>query len=187
MVDVNKDILIDSLHEDINAGIKHMKMEMRKFIRHIRNTPTPEYLTSSSSQFSAKLTLHSIIQDATSSLKTSIATMFNKNVDSRPVHSHWLIFHIAESLALQTIDISSRRHFFHIPTNSGFLVVYLDEKIMVNGRQIIYLCLTENANVNSDENSKPMIVELFRRGAGLQDPDHVSLRCSIYNNISRFV
>ena len=139
----------------------------------------------SSGFFSAKMTVHSIIEYVRKHLQSTLTTMFYSpglSPPEQPLTSTWLVVHVAQMLCTQVHNLS-QRHFFHIPRGDSFDVVYLDENIMINGRQIIYLCVAPM----SDENMEPGRVELFRRGAGLEEPDMSFLEHRIIECMSQML
>ena len=166
---------INSIKDGVKASLDNMRDDVDRFINSILNIQTPGYLAIATSQFSARLSLDCIIEDAKSSIKTMIATIFERVTVPRPVYSPWLILHIAEVMSGQMGNLA-QRHFFHIPASTGFLVVYLDERMMVNGRQIVYLCCALSNNEEEEENVEPNSVELFRRGVGMEEPDQENVK-----------
>ena len=176
---------VNDVQSDIESSLNHVKTRMCQFLRGYHRYPMPSYLTSSPAMFSVKLTVASIIHDIENLLKTALSTMFDRSSRApvnNPLVSRWLLVHISDMLCSQVHDLS-RRHFFHIPSPRGdFDVVFLDEQMMVNGRQIIYLCVGI-----SDENEEPARIELFRRGVGLEDPDRASLQNKIITHLSHMV
>ena len=171
----------DAVHE----GLDYVKHDIRQFLRGLRRRPVPDYLMTSSGFFSAKMTVHSIIEDVRKLLKSALTTMFYRpglSPPEQPLTSTWLVVHIAQILCTQVHNLS-QRHFFHIPRGDSFDVVFLDENMTINGRQIIYICVAPM----SDENMEPMRVELFRRGAGLEEPDRSHLEHRIIEHLSRML
>ncbi len=180
---VRNQAVVDILTE-IEANLNGVKDEMRQFLRSCHRYPMPEYLMTSSALFSAKMTLASIVKDAQRFLKTALATMFfrsNRPPVERPMINQWLVLHIADILSKQYRDFSCR-NFFHVPSSTGYDVVYLDEHMMLNGRQIIYLCVASM----QDENMAPSRFELFHRGPGLEDPDESHVRDRIIGQLYDF-
>ena len=165
--------VVDLIQTDMATGIDRIKVEICQFVGSFMTIPN--HLQFPLSQLSAQMVILSILEDTLSILKTSIATMFGSRRISRPKHSSWLIRHVAEMLSTQFDDISLC-HVFHIPVRTGFLQVYLNERIMINGRKAVYLCCKE-LNSITDENCEPLVFELFRCGAGLHDPngDYIKL------------
>lgn len=165
---------VSDIETEIETKLNAVKSELHRFLRSCHRYPTPQYLTTPSALFSAKMTISSIIVDAMRCLKTTLATIFfrsSRGPVERPMTSPWLIFHIADILAAEYRDFS-HRNFFHVPTSTGYDVVYLDDHMLVNGRQTIYLCITPM----QDENIEPSRIELFRRGHNLEDPDQEDVR-----------
>jgi len=152
----------DAVHERLD----HVKHDICQFLSGFHRCPLPDYLMTPSGFFSAKMTVHSIIEDVRKLLQSALTTMFYRpglSPPEQPLTSTWLVVHIAQILCTQ-VHNPSQRHFFHIPRGDSFDVVFLDEN-MVNGRQIIYLCVAPM----SDENVEPARVELFCRG--LEEPE----------------
>ena len=173
------------MEDAVYEGLDHVKYDIRQFLRGFRRRPVPVYLMMSSGLFSAKMAVHSIIEDVRKLLQSAIATMFYRpGLPSleQPLTSMWLVVHVAQMLCTQVHDIS-QRHFFHIPRTDSFDVVYLDDNMTINGRQIIYLCVTPM----SDENVEPARVELFRRGPGLEEPDRSLLEQRMIDYLSRLL
>ena len=176
--------VVNDITSEIEASLNHVKTRMRQFLRGYHRYPMPVYLTTSSALFSAKHAIASIINDIENLLKTTLSTMFDRSsrVAETPLISRWLLVHITEVLCYQVHDLS-RRHVFHVPSSrGGFDVVFLDDKMMMNGRQIIYLCVGI-----AEENEEPARIELFRRGVGLEDPDRGSLQNKIITHLSRML
>lgn len=171
------------MEDAVNEGLDHVKSDIIQVLRGFRRRPAPDYLMLSSGLFSAKMTVHSIIEDVRKHLQSAITTMFYRPglppLEQPPLTSMWLVVHVAQMLCTQVHDLS-HRHFFHIPRHDSFDVVYLDENMMINGRQIIYLCVAPMSN----ENVEPARVELFRRGAGFEEPDRSSLEQMIIGYLS---
>lgn len=181
---VNNRAVIE-IEDTVHEGLAFVKSDIRQFLRGFRRRPVADYLMVSSGVFSAKMTVHSIIEDMRKLLQSTIATMFYRPglpPLEQPLTSVWLVVHVAQMLCTQVHDLS-QRHFFHIPRGDSFNVVYLDENMMINGRQIIYLCVAPM----SDENVELMRVELFRRGIGLEEPDLSSLEHRIIGHLSRIL
>ena len=171
----------DAVHE----GLDYVKHDIRQFLSGFRQYPVADYLMTSPGFFSAKMTVHSIMEDARKLLRSVLTTMFYRpglSPPEQPLTSTWLVVHIAQILCTQIHDLS-QRHFFHVPRDGNFDVVYLDENMMINGRQIIYLCVAPM----SDENMEPARVELFRRGAGLEEPERSFLEHRIIECLSQML
>lgn len=171
----------DAVHE----GLDYVKHDIRQLLRGFRRRPVPEYLMTSSGLFSAKMTVHSIIEDVRILLQSALTTMFYRpglSPPEQPLTSTWLVIHIAQILCTQVHNLS-QQHFFHIPRGDSFDVVYLDENMMINGRQIIYLCVAPM----SDENMEPVRVELFRRGVGIEEPERSFLEHRIIECLSQML
>jgi len=171
----------DAVHE----ALDYVNDDVRQFLHGFRRRPLPDYLMTSSAFFSAKMTVHSIIEDVRKLLRSALTTMFYRpglSPPEQPLTSRWLMVHIAQILYTQVHDLS-QRHFFHVPRDGSFDVVYLDENMMMNGRQIIYLCVAPM----SDENMEPARMELFRRGTGLEDPERSFLEQRIIECLSQML
>lgn len=177
--------VVREIQEDIESALDAVKIDIGHFLRGFHLYPTPSYLMVSSAMFSAKMTVGCIVNDVLKLLKTTLTTIFFRPSCpplEEPLIPVWLLLHVAETLCTQVHDLSNR-HVFHVPSRNGFDVVYLDENVMVNGRQIIYLCIA----TLSDENEEPAQIELFRRGVGLEEPDRFFLQDKIMTHLSNFL
>ena len=177
--------VVREIQEDVESALDAVKIDIGHFLRGFHRYPTPSYLAVSSAMFSAKMTVGCIVHDVLKLLKTTLTTIFFRPscapLEEPPIPA-WLLLHVAETLCARVHDLSNR-HVFHIPSRDGFHMVYLDENIMVNGRQIIYLCIA----TMSDENEEPEQIELFRRGVGLEEPDRFSLQDKIMTHLTNTV
>lgn len=181
---VNNRQVVD-MEDAVREGLDYVKHDIRQFLRGFRRYPVADYLMASSGFFSAKMTVHAIIEDVRKILRSALTTIFYRpglSPPEQPLTSSWLVVHIAQILCAQVHDLS-QQHFFHVPCDGSFYVVYLDENMMINSRQIIYLCVAQM----SDENMEPARVELFRRGTGLEEPERSFVEHRIIECLSQML